>query len=438
MAPQSSPRSDRAVAKVLAGECGAAKAAKLCGPKPHELQNVRKRVREERERRATAAADAAAAQRAQKKRKPSKEPNANAKEKPNHNLRHTVHQVDVINEAKHKWKHATIDAYKGATTAYQALLAVKRKRGDGGADDIAERFNAELPADAKPLTGQSTKNQVIAGRAGLSPVRPGPARSLPQVAYDTVATFIQMRQISGDEQKPRALSRAAKAALKGTQWACKVETSDQIKRVLQHVREDHADLISRGKKCTVDDRRWLWWTTHSNLSTWYDGWKEFLLEAEFAEDKSQKLPGGRTAEITTPPQKLRRIMNSDETHHKLSNEGDRGGSRATSWVNRRLGRSGKRKAAAAGHVTGLYTTTAGRQNGPAMFFFSSDAENPENCKVQTPWLVGLPRVRYEMPNGQIVVVPSHAIATPKSGMTGDAFEHRATSEFEFDSDSDVS
>ena len=102
MPPQSSPRSDRAVAKVLAGECDAATAAKLCGLKPHEVQNVRKRVREERERRATAAADAAAAQRAQKKRKPSKELNANAKKEPNHNLRHTEHQVDVINEAKHK------------------------------------------------------------------------------------------------------------------------------------------------------------------------------------------------------------------------------------------------------------------------------------------------------------------------------------------------
>ena len=230
-----------------------------------------------------------------------------------------------------------------------------------------------------------------------------------------------MRQLGGDEQKPKALKRAVQAALMDTQWACKVETNAQIARVLKHVQEDHADLISRAKKCTVDDRRWLW-TTHSNLSTWYDGWKEFLLDAEFAEDKPEKLPGGRTAEITIPPQKLRRIMNSDETHHKLSNEGDRGGPRATTWVSRALGRSGKRKAAASGHATGLYTTTAGRQSGPAMFFFSSDAEKSENYKVQTSWLVGLPRVRYEIPNGQIVVMPSHVIVTPKGGMTGGAFE----------------
>ena len=183
MPPNSSPRADCAVEKVLAGECTAAEAAKLCGMKKHEVQNIRKRVREEHERRATAAADAAAAQRAKKKHKPPKEPNTNAKEKAKHNFRHTVHQVDVINEGKHKWKRATIDAHKGATTEYKGLLASKRKRGDGSADDIVERFNAKLPAGAKPLSRQSAISQVQAGRAGMSPVhvRTGPARSLPQV-----------------------------------------------------------------------------------------------------------------------------------------------------------------------------------------------------------------------------------------------------------------
>ena len=44
------------------------------------------------------------------------------------------------------------------------------------------------------------------------------------------------------------------------------------------------------------------------------------------------------------------------------------------------------------------------------------------AQVDTRWLIELPRVRYEMPNGQIEVMPPHAIVTPKGGMTGDAFE----------------
>ena len=143
----------------------------------------------------------------------------------------------------------------------------------------------------------------------------------------------------------------------------------------------------------------------------------------FAEDEPQELPGGRTAEVTIPPQKLRRIMNSDETHHRLSNEGDRGGSRATTWVDKSLGRSGRRKVAATqGHVTGLYTCLADGQNGPPFYFFQSDAENSESYKIDARWVVGLPRVRFEQPDGTIVIIPAGTIVTPKGGMNGESFE----------------
>ena len=135
-------------------------------------------------------------------------------------------------------------------------------------------------------------------------------------------------------------------------------------------------------ECSVDDRRWQW-TTYSNLNTWFDGWKAFLLHHGFAEDKPEEQPesDGRTAEVRIPPQKKRRILNSDETHHTLDNEGDRGGSRSRTYVSKKSGRSGTRHVKATGHVTGLYTTTAGGQNGPPFYFFSTDAENPENYKV---------------------------------------------------------
>ena len=105
-------------------------------------------------------------------------------------------------------------------------------------------------------------------------------------------------------------------------------------------------------ECSVDDHRWQW-TTYSNLSTWFDGFKAFLLHHEFAEDKPEKQPDGRTAEVTIPPQKKRRILNADETHHTLDNEGDSGGSRARTYVGRGRRRSRQRHIKATGHVTGL-------------------------------------------------------------------------------------
>ena len=95
-------------------------------------------------------------------------------------------------------------------------------------------------------------------------------------------------------------------------------------------------------QCSVDDRRWQW-TTYANLNVWFDGWKAFLLHHGFAEDapEQQPEPDGRTAEVTMSPLKRRRIMNADETHHTLDNEGDRGGSRARTYASRKHSRSGQ-------------------------------------------------------------------------------------------------
>ena len=134
-------------------------------------------------------------------------------------------------------------------------------------------------------------------------------------------------------------------------------------------------------ECSVDDRRWQW-TTYSNLNVWFGGFKAFLLHHGFADNEPEDQPvDGRPAEVTIPHQKKRRIMNSDETHHTLDNEGDRGGSRARTYIGRKQARSGKRHVKAPGHVTGLYTATADGQNGAPFFFFSTDAENPDNYKV---------------------------------------------------------
>ena len=109
-------------------------------------------------------------------------------------------------------------------------------------------------------------------------------------------------------------------------------------------------VFSRARRvhveCSVDDRRWQW-TTYANLNTWFDGWKAFLLHHGFAEDKLEEQPDGKIAEVTIPPQKMRRILNADETHHTLDNEGDRGGSRARSYVGRNRSRSGQRHVKAA-------------------------------------------------------------------------------------------
>ena len=62
--------------------------------------------------------------------------------------------------------------------------------------------------------------------------------------------------------------------------------------------------------------------------------------------------GGQIAELTMEAGAAGRIVNSDETHHKPSNEGERGGSRANTQTDPDLPRTGRRKVANERHITG--------------------------------------------------------------------------------------
>ena len=149
-------------------------------------------------------------------------------------------------------QRATDAAYKAATAEYEADIRAnsgsKRKRGDGGAAAIAEKQNAALPDGATRLTADTIRVRVSAGRAGQSAPRRGPERQLPEELFASIATFIQMKQEAGDEQKPKDLKRVIKAALKGTTFEEFAQSDKQMQHLMGRVREDFADEISRANK----------------------------------------------------------------------------------------------------------------------------------------------------------------------------------------------
>ena len=93
------------------------------------------------------------------------------------------------------------------------------------------------------------------------------------------------------------------------------------------------------------------WLTYSNVDTYFDGRKHFLLTTGFGEDVPQLLLNGVVAEITISEWMARRLSCGDETHQRLSNMGDKSGSRATTYVNPLVVRCGSRKVECAKHIT---------------------------------------------------------------------------------------
>ena len=150
-----------------------------------------------------------------------------------------------------------------------------------------------------------------------------------------------------------------------------------MRTAYKHVPEDNEGTMARLGSCGVEVRRWLW-TTSSNLVDWFDAWRAFLLAESFAVDEPETQPDGSVAEVTIPLAKRRRIFNADETHDALDTDHDMGGSRAMSLVDKSRSRSGTRCVVATGHITGLYCVSASGENLTAMYFYSTDAQDPAN------------------------------------------------------------
>ena len=98
------------------------------------------------------------------------------------------------------------------------------------------------------------------------------------------------------------------------------------------------------------------------------------------------------SELTYKLDVLHRIINFDETHHKKSTEGDKGGSRSTTLTNPDLPRFGSRFAKDNGdHVTGVYGSPP-LEPMPPVIIFKTTATDPKRIRVKPDWVKNLPTV----------------------------------------------
>ena len=316
--------------------------------------------------------------------------------------------------------------YAAATLEWQQLVTSGRSgKGENSADAVAARFNLQLPDGCtRRLSGKILRNRVNEGKAGCGPGQTGPKRTIPDAFVRGLADYAQVHQLQGNEQKPRQLVAALVASAKGTIYEENLAKASQKRTILRRMRIEMGMATVSSK--VIDDRRWKWLTS-TNLRNWFVGYIQTLHQWGFI----PSIPDDIFEIIVIDPEKAKRMLNGDESHQKLSNEGETAGPRSKVYINPALGRAGKRKIAYQKHATILVWVTYGGEVGAPHLILATDAQaakksaapdaDPSTIRIRPEWTFGIPRINgtFGLPPGSEpkTFEPSFLL-NEKGGMAG--------------------
>ena len=325
-------------------------------------------------------------------------------------------QVEKLTQQRCELKRLSTDAFKKVTKEAEGAVAAKAKGlKRRSVESMVADANLSLPVGAPIISASSVRRAVQLGTAGVSPVKRGRRSKVPTVLTDAAGSWARVGQVSGDEKTNTQLGQRMMAATAGTD----MEGAFSLRAAKGQLKK--RQRLNTTASISQDERRFAW-TTYDNLNDWFSGWKTFLVDRLFGTPEPTTLPGGQIAELTMKAKATGRIINSDETHHKLTNEGDRGGSRANTQTDPSLPRTGRRKVANERHITGLHGTTAAGEVLPSFYFFDTSCEKPENRKFNLTWLLGLPWVQGFFGCGELASFPPAGCVTVSGGMEAAVFD----------------
>ena len=114
-------------------------------------------------------------------------------------------------------------------------------------------------------------------------------------------------------------------------------------------------------------------------------------------------PDDKFEVIKIDARRAARMLNGDESHQKLSNEGETSGPRSKVYISERLGHPGKRKVAYQKHATILVWLSYNGEVGAPHLILATDAQaakktagpdaDTSTIRIRPEWSFGIPRVK---------------------------------------------
>ena len=178
-----------------------------------------------------------------------------------------------------------------------------------------------------------------------------------------------------------------------THWNTKLT----VDHIWKRLRKNYPNEFTPKTTTTIEDIR-ANWTTYQKLDTWFTHNKQPLVDNGLFIDTPMKLPNGEVSELTYSDSTARRIICMDESHHPLTTDTDRGGSRSISYGCDTDNRQGRRGTRGSRHISGVYTFNAFGEVLPPLFIFDSSSKSELTYKISNEWCNDLPKVGFILYN----------------------------------------
>ena len=92
------------------------------------------------------------------------------------------------------------------------------------------------------------------------------------------------------------------------------------------------------------------------------------------------------------PEDVHFFLNTDETQHKFTTAGNKGGSTITTYTNTSFPCSGKRVTESSRHTAGVYTVNLAGEVLPPLYVTDTKSQLEENFAIDSRICIGLPEV----------------------------------------------
>jgi hypothetical protein len=186
-------------------------------------------------------------------------------------IRLPVKAAQVRRAEAAKKKRELHTAFKRATIIYDR----ERQKPDGmSAQSVVDLIKNETGVE---LSRRTIQQKVNDGNVGTSPLRRGPKVYIPKRQHRNLCiaykSFVTINQLNGQLRvcRPKRDGPLVNKVIYGT-----INEDDWV-TLFNRVQNDTAIKLRRQKAKSAEDRR-IRWTTHNNISMWFENWENDLVQ----------------------------------------------------------------------------------------------------------------------------------------------------------------